>query len=217
MSYTGAVPDTEPGREWMLKAACKGLGDAMFPDNNAAGIAAAKRVCARCPVWEACLNNALDTGDIQWGVRGGLTDRERRALAKERATNTAALPDLRNPRQPRPATLAELFARRTTRTNDGHVLWYGSEHVQFKGRKYTALQAAFAVGHGRDPEGIIRRSCGSTSCYRADHLTDAVIRDELAVCGSTAGYHAHRKRGEDPCPSCKRARAGKAGRKKAAA
>lgn len=219
MSYTDAVPDTEPAREWLENAACRAESvdpDQMFPDSNAAGIAIAKRICRPCPVWRDCLLDALHTGDNQWGIRGGLKPEERRAIAKQRATNTTTpLPDPRKPGQPRPATLAELFARRTTRTNDGHVLWHGSEHVQFRGRKYTALQAAFAVGHGRDPEGIIRRTCG-TNCYRSDHLTDAVIRDELAVCGSTAGYHAHRRRGEDPCARCKRARAGKAGGKKVA-
>ena len=39
----------------------------------------ARRVCARCPVREPCLDYAI-TNRIVYGVWGGLTGRERRAL-----------------------------------------------------------------------------------------------------------------------------------------
>lgn len=46
-----------------------------------ARIAKAKAVCARCPVRDACLAYALDTS--QWfGIWGGLTEDERRALLR---------------------------------------------------------------------------------------------------------------------------------------
>jgi WhiB family redox-sensing transcriptional regulator len=47
-----------------------------------ARIAKAKAVCARCPVRDACLAYALDTG--QWhGIWGGLTEDERRAMLRQ--------------------------------------------------------------------------------------------------------------------------------------
>ena len=43
----------------------------------------AKRVCYGCPVRTECLAEALD-GQIEFGVWGGLTERERRALIRRR-------------------------------------------------------------------------------------------------------------------------------------
>jgi ABC-type dipeptide/oligopeptide/nickel transport system ATPase subunit len=45
-----------------------------------AQVAAAKRVCARCPVRPECLAEAL--ARIPHGVAGGLTEDERRAFAR---------------------------------------------------------------------------------------------------------------------------------------
>ncbi len=43
----------------------------------------AKQVCAGCPVRTECLAEALDN-QIEWGVWGGMTERERRALLRRR-------------------------------------------------------------------------------------------------------------------------------------
>jgi WhiB family redox-sensing transcriptional regulator len=43
----------------------------------------AKSVCAGCPVLAECLSHALDNR-IEFGVWGGLTERQRRALLKSR-------------------------------------------------------------------------------------------------------------------------------------
>jgi WhiB family redox-sensing transcriptional regulator len=48
----------------------------------------AKMVCAACPVRAECLAEALDNG-IEWGVWGGLTERERRALLRKRPNVTS--------------------------------------------------------------------------------------------------------------------------------
>jgi hypothetical protein len=167
-AYSGQVPDTEPAGQWLKQAACLGRYDEMHPDNSEAGIANAKRICEPCPVRDACLADALRTGDNHWGIRGGLKPEERRKLAKEDS--------LRPPRlRARPETLADAFRQRTTRTVDGHLTWNGDVHIKFEGERYTAFQAAFIVGHGREPEGPVRRTCAA-ECFRSDHLTDAVIR-----------------------------------------
>src|ERR1700709_1739826 len=43
----------------------------------------AKQVCGGCPVRTECLAEALDN-QIEWGVWGGMTERERRALLRRR-------------------------------------------------------------------------------------------------------------------------------------
>ena len=43
----------------------------------------AKQLCSGCPVRTECLAEALDN-QIEWGVWGGMTERERRALLRRR-------------------------------------------------------------------------------------------------------------------------------------
>jgi WhiB family redox-sensing transcriptional regulator len=43
----------------------------------------AKQLCTGCPVRTECLAEALDN-QIEWGVWGGMTERERRALLRRR-------------------------------------------------------------------------------------------------------------------------------------
>jgi WhiB family redox-sensing transcriptional regulator len=40
-----------------------------------------KRICRSCPIKYSCLADALDNG-IEFGVWGGMTERERRALLR---------------------------------------------------------------------------------------------------------------------------------------
>ena len=48
----------------------------------------AKRLCAGCPVRTECLAEALDN-EIEWGVWGGMTERERRAILRKRPNVTS--------------------------------------------------------------------------------------------------------------------------------
>ena len=45
----------------------------------------AKLVCGGCPVRAECLAEALDN-EMEWGVWGGMTERERRAILRKRPT-----------------------------------------------------------------------------------------------------------------------------------
>ncbi|MQA05771.1 MAG: WhiB family transcriptional regulator [Streptosporangiales bacterium] len=68
---------------WALSAACKG-GD---PDRlfvRGAEQNHAKRICTSCPVRTECLAYALDHG-MEYGVWGGMTERERRSLLRQRS------------------------------------------------------------------------------------------------------------------------------------
>ena len=73
--------------DWAANAACKGeTPDALFV--RGAEQNKAKQVCAGCPVRTECLAEALDN-QIEWGVWGGMTERERRALIRRRPNVTS--------------------------------------------------------------------------------------------------------------------------------
>jgi hypothetical protein len=72
------------GRAWRDQAACRGTDPELFFPAGESGpvhdaqVAAAKAVCAGCPVRAACLAEAL--ARIPYGIAGGLTEQERRRL-----------------------------------------------------------------------------------------------------------------------------------------
>ncbi|MFF4249939.1 WhiB family transcriptional regulator [Streptomyces sp. NPDC001663] len=72
--------------EWLRGAACAGEDPELFFPVGTEGpalrdIAAAKRVCARCPVTVECLDWALRSGQTS-GVWGGTCEEERTALLR---------------------------------------------------------------------------------------------------------------------------------------
>ena len=78
---SGAVRSTwvkDWGRRW---ACSKAAPDALFV--RGAAQHAAKRVCLGCAVINECLADSLDNHP-EFGVWGGMTERERRALLKRR-------------------------------------------------------------------------------------------------------------------------------------
>jgi WhiB family redox-sensing transcriptional regulator len=71
---------------WRAKAACQGLDPTIFyppTEDSEEEAAAAKAVCAVCPVQEACLEHALGFRERE-GVWGGCTERERRRIVRQR-------------------------------------------------------------------------------------------------------------------------------------
>ncbi len=69
--------------DWRLDAACRDLDTAIFFPEMEEAVAAAKAVCATCPVREACLEFALITRQDD-GVWGGLDENERRRVRRRR-------------------------------------------------------------------------------------------------------------------------------------
>ena len=72
--------------DWAMAAKCRGTGDVLFVQG-----AAQRRVrvlCDDCPVRRECLAEALDD-KIEWGVWGGMTERERRHLLRTRPEVTS--------------------------------------------------------------------------------------------------------------------------------
>jgi len=82
---TSGAPSEDDWRGWAL---CAGESpDLFFPIGSspyaARQAAEAKRVCARCPVEEACLAWALEHSPVE-GVFGGTDQDERRSILHER-------------------------------------------------------------------------------------------------------------------------------------
>lgn len=103
-AYTGQVPETLRPTDWRTRAACLGQWDAMHPDNNENEIAAAKAICARCPlkVRVECFWDAVRTGDNEHGIRAGMRASERRALLKQVRQRKQAAPPTRPEPKPVP-------------------------------------------------------------------------------------------------------------------
>lgn len=70
--------------DWRSRALCAEVGgDFWFPEDKQIPTAA-KEICGRCPVRDACLTDALERGDVQWGVFGGKSPRERQKMLRVR-------------------------------------------------------------------------------------------------------------------------------------
>lgn len=90
----------EIAMDWRHEAACRDEDpELFFPIGNTgpalAQIEEAKKVCQRCPVKEACLAWALESGQDA-GVWGGLSEDERRALKRRAARNRARMMESQN-------------------------------------------------------------------------------------------------------------------------
>ncbi|MGP3966498.1 WhiB family transcriptional regulator [Streptomyces sp. 6N223] len=73
--------------DWSAHAACRETDpDELFVQGAAQN--RAKAVCSGCPVRTECLADALDSR-VEFGVWGGMTERERRALLRRRPTVTS--------------------------------------------------------------------------------------------------------------------------------
>ena len=70
-------------QSWRQHARCLGADSETFHPPSDEGAAAAKAICAVCPVREPCLEYAI-TAREQQGVWGGLTERERRRILRHR-------------------------------------------------------------------------------------------------------------------------------------
>jgi len=78
--------------DWQLAGACRNEAEELFfgpvgvreeRREKSRRIREAKRVCARCPVWERCRGYALENEE-EFGVWGGLSELERWELINER-------------------------------------------------------------------------------------------------------------------------------------
>jgi WhiB family redox-sensing transcriptional regulator len=86
MTQAAASPAKVRRGTWRDRAACRRADPELFFPITAVGpaldqIAHAKRLCLGCPVRRPCLDWAL-RHDIQFGIWGGLTEDDRRAVRR---------------------------------------------------------------------------------------------------------------------------------------
>jgi len=74
---------------WQLYANCLGVDPDLFFPERGASTKEAKSVCKGCVVREDCLEYALANGE-KFGIWGGLSERERRRLRRQRAMQRRA-------------------------------------------------------------------------------------------------------------------------------
>lgn len=84
-----SISDGTANGDWRDYAACDpSNADLFFPESSGiphdVDIAAAKRICKRCPVQAQCLAYAMEH-DERTGVWGGLDENERRMLRQRAA------------------------------------------------------------------------------------------------------------------------------------
>ncbi len=72
-----------PDLSWMDAGACIGESPDIFFEN--VHLEEARRICRMCPVQSTCLDYAL-TQRIDHGVWGGLSERQRRRIRRQRRT-----------------------------------------------------------------------------------------------------------------------------------
>lgn len=69
---------------WREAALCAQTDPELFYPEKGQSPEAAKAICAACPVRASCLSEAL-LHDVRFGIWGGLSERQRRAMRKARS------------------------------------------------------------------------------------------------------------------------------------
>ena len=80
--YRSLATPTRFAARWRQQAACHGTDLNPFYPERGQSAGPARRVCAKCPVRQPCLEYAL-SNRITDGIWGGLTERERRPLQSD--------------------------------------------------------------------------------------------------------------------------------------
>lgn len=84
-SVSQRIEASEDGdRAWQDQANCLGVDPDLFFPERGASTREAKEVCRGCEVRQQCLDYALANGE-KFGIWGGLSERERRRLRRQRA------------------------------------------------------------------------------------------------------------------------------------
>lgn len=83
------APRLETDVSWRESAECLGVDPDLFFPERGESAAPAKEVCCRCNVQDDCLKYALGNGIVS-GVWGGKSERQRRKIRREQATERDA-------------------------------------------------------------------------------------------------------------------------------
>lgn len=84
------IPVFSASPQWMREAACTrdGVDPEWFFPERGQSTKLARATCAACPVRSECLRAALESGE-EFGVFGGTSPRERKAMKEAKRRNVA--------------------------------------------------------------------------------------------------------------------------------
>jgi len=82
--YDHMLQPRQLDENWKDGANCLGVDPDLFFPERGASTREAKEVCRGCVVREDCLEFALENGE-KFGIWGGMSERERRRLRRQRA------------------------------------------------------------------------------------------------------------------------------------
>jgi len=164
--------------EWKRSAAC--ATPAVDPDLFHAGerdpqaVKQARTICNRCTQRTACLTAAYKEDD-EWGIRAGLTPRQRAANLRKADGNIARA--VADALESTPLLLQQIYRHHAQPAPDGHVLWTDHRHwVNVRGTPYTVHRLAWIALHGVEPVGSVTRSCQVEGCVAKGCLVDRRAR-----------------------------------------
>jgi hypothetical protein len=83
--------------------------------------------------------------------------------------------------RPLPATVEDAFRQYARPVDGGHAEWTGpynngAPRVTHEGTVYSVYRLAYRMANGREPEGLVRPSCGRGRCVMPGHHEDRVDR-----------------------------------------
>lgn len=180
--YQGSIPDTPRKPDWRDLAACapKEIDSEVFHagERNTLATEQARTICAGCPVRTACLTSAY-LEDDDWGVRAGLTPRQRRAALRRAEQNVArAVADALHDTT---GLIRNIYHHHARPDRSGHVVWTDHRHqITVRGTVYTPNQIAFQAHHGCPPIGSVQRVCEVEDCVAKACLVDKPMRERAA-------------------------------------
>lgn len=163
-----------PPRPWTASGACLNVDPDLFFPTPGESTSRAKAVCDGCPVRQPCLEFALEQREV-FGIWGGLSERERRKLRRDRQAGKVAadvMPDV-------------------TITDDVHAppTIKGALTAQAAGTGRSSGAAAVVV---RKPQGAVQPSC-DLSGWRVVQIVERPAFPGLEP-----------DDGKQPCPLCGR-------------
>lgn len=143
---TVLLAPADTSSSWQERALCAQTDpEAFFPEKGGS-TREAKKVCGACEVRAECLEYAL-TRNEAFGIWGGLSERQRRALKRTRSASTVAAPAP----EPVPADKTCLRCRETLpisrlsrRTNDSDTGYCHACRVERRNNRVTVSQLAGA-------------------------------------------------------------------------
>lgn len=160
--------------DWKDIAACARPGvDADWfhaSEREPGAIEQARSVCNLCTVKTNCLLAAYAEGD-EWGLRAGLTPRQRNAHLRKAEGNIGRA--VANALETTSVLLRQIYRHHAKPQPDGHVLWTDTRHwINVRGTPYTVHRLAWIAHYGRESTGYVRRTCEVENCVAKACLTD---------------------------------------------